>query len=181
MLPLVPSARDLTSQRAKLRREQESLLTELLEIVDALDRACEHWQTVEDKGAQQSAAPPSQSFPERLRAWSAKLLSPFQRQSLTSELTLESPTDLVSISQSAREGDELIRQTLLEVLERRNVKPIETCGQPFDPDFMHALGQEESTKAENTVVREIVRGYWWGDRVLRPAEVIVAVKAKSES
>lgn len=181
MLPLVPSARALTSQRAKLRREQESLLTELLDIVDALDRACEHWKTVEAKDAQPSAVPSSQSLLERSRAWLAKLLSPFQQQSLTSKSTLESPTELASISQSAREGDELIRQTLLEVLERRDVKPIEACGQPFDPEFMHALGQEESTEPENTVIREIVRGYGWGDRVLRPAEVIVAAKAKSES
>ncbi len=178
---MAPSARDLATQRAKLRREQESLLTELLSVVDALDRACEHWRMVETSQANPSGTTASPSFFLRLRTGSKKILEFFQDRLLGSQSSA-SPGELVAIFRSGREGDELIRQTLLEVLERRNVRPIAACSQPFDPDCMHALGQEDSGDVpENTVLRDVVRGYWWGDRVLRPAEVIVAVKAKTEN
>jgi len=43
---------------------------------------------------------------------------------------------------------------------------------------MHALGQRvEAHCAPNMVVQEVVRGYRWQDRVLREAQVIVAVAA----
>lgn len=177
---MAPSARDLASQRAKLRREQESLLSELLNVVDALDRACEHWRTVEASQAQPSARSISRTVPTPLQGWLEKSLRFLQSRWLGSQ-GAESPAELAAISRSGREGDDLIRQTLLEVLERRNVKPIEVCGRPFDPDCMHALGRENSSSVpENTVLREVIRGYWWGDRVLRPAEVIVAVRATAD-
>jgi molecular chaperone GrpE len=42
---------------------------------------------------------------------------------------------------------------------------------------MYAVGREESASVpENTVIQEVVRGYFWGDQVLREAQVIVAAK-----
>jgi molecular chaperone GrpE len=41
---------------------------------------------------------------------------------------------------------------------------------------MHALGQQSDAVATpNTVLQEVVRGYRWKDRILREAQVIVAV------
>jgi molecular chaperone GrpE len=42
---------------------------------------------------------------------------------------------------------------------------------------MYAVGRESRADvAENTVIQEVVRGYLWGDRVLRKAQVIVATR-----
>jgi molecular chaperone GrpE len=64
---------------------------------------------------------------------------------------------------------------MLAVLSQHQVVPLLAKGQPFDPSQMHALGQQADTAVPvNTVVREVVRGYLWQERVLREAQVIVA-------
>lgn len=76
---------------------------------------------------------------------------------------------------SAHEGVDMIRRSLLDLLSERQVAPMETLGQPFDPTRMYALGRQEDAEADaNTVVQEVVRGYLWKERILREAQVIVA-------
>ena len=76
------------------------------------------------------------------------------------------------------EGVEMTRKEILRVLEKFEVKPIDALGMPFDPNFHEAVGQEESeTEADNTVVRELLKGYTMHDRLIRPTMVIVS-KAK---
>jgi molecular chaperone GrpE (heat shock protein) len=78
---------------------------------------------------------------------------------------------------SAREGVEMIRRSLLDVLRRQQVVPLDVLGKTFDPAQMYAMGRQESADAEeNTVVQEVVRGYLWQNRVLRESRVMVAVK-----
>ena len=174
-----PSARDLAAQKARLRREQESLLKELLDVVDALERASEHWRAVEAEQQSSTAlAVPSPSRPQtifdRVRAWVAEQWARLRRWMVMRLVAQGSSASLVAIARSGREGTELIRQTLLDILHRRDVIPMDAIGRPFDPETMHALGREVSDATANTVVREVVRGYWWGDRVLRIAQVMVS-------
>ncbi|RMH00464.1 MAG: nucleotide exchange factor GrpE [Chloroflexi bacterium] len=73
------------------------------------------------------------------------------------------------------EGMQLVLRKLQGVLENMNVTPIEAVGQPFDPLYHEALSQESSDEYESgTVVRELQKGYKLGDRVIRPALVVVA-------
>jgi molecular chaperone GrpE len=82
---------------------------------------------------------------------------------------------MVEVLGSAKEGVEMIRRSLLDVLQQRQVAPLETLGQPFDPERMYALGRQESDEVPaNTIVQEVVRGYLWQDRILREAQVIVS-------
>ena len=84
---------------------------------------------------------------------------------------------MAEVLTSARQGVELIQRSLLETLRQRQVAPLEVVGKPFDPEQMYALGrQEDEAAAENTVLQEVVRGYRWQNRILREAQVIVAVK-----
>ena len=76
----------------------------------------------------------------------------------------------------------MIRQELLEVLNQRQVVPLESVGQTFDPQWMYAVGRQESEEAEeNTVVQEVLPGYLWQNKILREAQVIVAVKSSASS
>jgi molecular chaperone GrpE len=74
-----------------------------------------------------------------------------------------------------RKGIELIHKQMLDLLRKRNVKPIEALGAMFDPNFHQAV-IHESSKAhrEGEVIQELQRGYMQGDRLLRPAMVKVA-------
>lgn len=77
-----------------------------------------------------------------------------------------------------RKGVELIHRQMLEMLRKRGVKPIDTLGTDFDPNFHQAVIHEESADhREGEVMEELQRGYVVGDKLLRPAMVKVAKRA----
>jgi molecular chaperone GrpE len=109
-----------------LQFANESLIKELLPVVDNLERALEH-------GRQ-----------------------------------LDAPAPLV-------EGLELVYQGFIKALIRFGVTPILSVGQPFDPAFHNAVIQEETMDAEDsTILKELQKGYFLQNRLLRPAMVVVA-------
>jgi len=69
------------------------------------------------------------------------------------------------------DGIWLIYRKLQAVLEASGVKPIETKGQEFDPRFHEAVMTGEGE--ENKIISEVQKGYMLGDRVIRPAAVVV--------
>jgi molecular chaperone GrpE len=78
--------------------------------------------------------------------------------------------------QAFRTGVELIHRNFLAALERLGVRPFVAVGEPFDPARHEAVGRVERHDVEDqTVVSEALRGYLLQDRVLRPAQVVVAV------
>jgi molecular chaperone GrpE len=76
------------------------------------------------------------------------------------------------------EGVQLVLRQFMTAFERLDVTPIEAGGQPFDPNLHEAISQQESDAPPGTVVQVLQRGYKSGDRLLRPALVVVA-KAKA--
>jgi molecular chaperone GrpE len=75
------------------------------------------------------------------------------------------------------EGVQLVLRQFVTAFERLDVTPINADGQPFDPNLHEAISQQESDAAPGTVVQVLQRGYKSGERLLRPALVVVA-KAK---
>ncbi len=76
---------------------------------------------------------------------------------------------------SLLEGVELTRKGLLSGLEKFGVVPVESVGQPFDPNVQEALTMEASAEVPvNHVLREFVKGYRFKDRLLRAAKVVVS-------
>ena len=72
-------------------------------------------------------------------------------------------------------GVELTRKGLHTMLERFEVTPLESVGQPFNPDHMDALTMEASDEIPaNHVVTEFAKGYNFKDKVLRHAQVVVS-------
>ena len=72
------------------------------------------------------------------------------------------------------EGVQLVLRQFTTAFERLDVVPIEAANQPFDPNLHEAISQQESDVAPGTVVQVLQRGYRSGDRLLRPALVVVA-------
>ena len=72
------------------------------------------------------------------------------------------------------EGVRLVHRSLLGLVERHGLREIETAGS-FDPHIHEALLTQPGEGAEEgTVLQVLQKGYRLGDRVLRPARVIVA-------
>ena len=74
------------------------------------------------------------------------------------------------------EGVTLIHRQLLEELRREGLRAVEALGRPFDPAVHEAVATDSSSRLPaNTIVEEMQRGYFFEDRLLRPALVRVAV------
>ena len=74
-------------------------------------------------------------------------------------------------------GVELIYQRLYETLKKMGLEPIETAGQPFDPNVHAAVERVPTEEAEDqTILGEYQRGYNFKGKLLRPAMVRVAVR-----
>jgi len=77
--------------------------------------------------------------------------------------------------QALHEGVQLTLKSLVNILEKFEVKPIESTGKPFDPQQQDAMTMEESdTIPANHVLREFQKGYYYKDRLLRAAKVVVS-------
>ena len=80
------------------------------------------------------------------------------------------------------EGVELLYKQLLDTLGRVGVVPIEAEGKPFDPHLHEALSRKEDPDyEEDTVIQELRGGYLFKDRLLRPAQVIVAFNPEAKN
>jgi len=74
-------------------------------------------------------------------------------------------------------GLEMVQKQLLAAFAKHKVVPIDAQDQPFNPDEHEAVMQRPSADhPEGTVLQVLAQGYKLGDRVLRPAKVIVSVE-----
>lgn len=72
------------------------------------------------------------------------------------------------------EGVRLIYDNLMKVLSDHQVEIIDALDRPFDPRFHEAVMQQPAgDKEPGTVLTVLQKGFKLGDRVLRPAKVIV--------
>ena len=75
-----------------------------------------------------------------------------------------------------REGVELVLRQFKEVLGRHGLTEVDPVDQPFDPTHHEAISRNETPGiGEPTVVQVLQKGYVLGERLIRPALVIVAV------
>jgi molecular chaperone GrpE len=85
-------------------------------------------------------------------------------------------------SEKVREGVSLVHRALGTLLQKEGVTAVDPEGQPFDPHVHEALTmQSVAGFAEGTVIQVIQRGYLLGDRVIRPARVVVAAAPPPDS
>ena len=78
------------------------------------------------------------------------------------------------------EGVEMVRKEFLTILERFGVTSVQAEGEMFDPEKHEAISQAESHLESNRVISAVQDGYFFHDRLLRPARVIVS-KGKAEA
>ena len=71
------------------------------------------------------------------------------------------------------EGVRLVHRALAELLGRHGVREIDADGK-FDPHVHEALLSQPSEAEEGSVIDVVQKGYTLGDRVVRPARVVVA-------
>jgi molecular chaperone GrpE len=77
---------------------------------------------------------------------------------------------------AVRDGFQLVYDELLRVLQKAGVVPVEAAaGSPFDPHQHEAVTHVPSAEQPaDTVLLQSRRGYRLGERLLRPAQVVVS-------
>jgi molecular chaperone GrpE len=72
------------------------------------------------------------------------------------------------------DGVQLVLRQFTTAFERLDITAVDAMGKPFDPNMHEAISQAESDQPAGTVVQVLQRGYRAGERLLRPALVVVA-------
>ena len=71
------------------------------------------------------------------------------------------------------EGVRLVHRSLADALAREGLVEIETEGR-FDPHTQEALLSQPSEADEGAIIQVLQKGYRLGDRILRPARVVIS-------
>jgi molecular chaperone GrpE len=71
------------------------------------------------------------------------------------------------------EGVRLVQRELQEALAKEGLVEVETNGR-FDPHVHEALLSQPSEQDEGAILEVLQKGYRLGDRVLRPARVVIS-------
>ncbi len=87
---------------------------------------------------------------------------------------LQTP-DFSPEQQKWADGINYIMKQFGDVLKSYNVQEIKTMGEKFDPRWHEAISEEEAEGQEvGIVLKELEGGYKRGDKVIKPARVIIS-------
>ena len=76
--------------------------------------------------------------------------------------------------QSLNEGIQIVMRQFFETLNKLSIERVPSVGKPFDPAVHEAVQQVESPDLPvGAVAQELLAGYRVGDRLIRPAMVVV--------
>ncbi|MBN1411140.1 MAG: nucleotide exchange factor GrpE [Spirochaetales bacterium] len=80
-------------------------------------------------------------------------------------------------------GVVMIEKQLVSLLEKNwGLKRFDSTGEVFDPEKHQAIAVEESTEHDTaTVLEDYQKGYYYNDRILRPAKVKIAQPTSNAS
>lgn len=83
-------------------------------------------------------------------------------------------TDVSPASRELHRGVEMTLQQLLQLLRQHGIEGEECSGHPFDPRRHEAIStRHDPTRPDHTILEVFQRGYWRGEKVFRPAKVMV--------
>jgi molecular chaperone GrpE len=158
----VPTQEELEQRLEAVERERDEHLDHLKRLAAEFDNY------------RKRAARDQQSFAARASEALVKELLPILDD-------LERALDAAERHEEAKleEGIRLVHGSLAQALRRQGLEEIETNGR-FDPHVHEALLTQPSEAEEGSVLDVLQKGYKLGDRVLRPARVVVAAARESD-
>lgn len=77
-------------------------------------------------------------------------------------------------------GIQAIEKELGDALEKNGIKKFDSLDQKFNPELHQAVSKINSDKPDGIIVEELQKGFMIGDRLLRPAMVIVSMGSEKK-
>jgi molecular chaperone GrpE len=147
---------ELEERLALLERERD-------ELIDDLKRVAADFDNYRKRVARDQAALVERAH-ERVVKELLPVLDDLERALVAAEEHEEAKLE---------EGVRLVHRELRDALAKEGLVEIETEGE-FDPHVHEALLTQPSGEADGAILQVIQKGYRLGDRVLRPARVVVS-------
>jgi molecular chaperone GrpE len=148
----------------------EALQAERDELFDRLQRLAAEFDNFRKRSARENAALAERAN-ERLVKELIPILDDLGR-------ALEAATEHEEAK--LEEGVRLVHRAMSDLLKKEGLAEIETEGK-FDPHVHEALLSQPSDVEEGLVIEVVQKGYKLGDKVLRPARVVVAAPPIDEA
>jgi molecular chaperone GrpE len=144
---------------------EETLKAEVARLKDQLLRTLADFDNFRKRSRREISDAERMAREDVLR----ELLPVFDNLERASQHAVEA-TDI----QSLKEGIQMVMRQFLDTLTKLNVERVQSVGQPFDPAVHEAVQQVESSELPpGAVAQELLAGYRVGDRLIRPAMVVV--------
>ena len=135
-------------------------------LEDALARAKADYQNLRRRSTIEQSNALQYANAELMRSLLV-VIDDFER-SLTAASEDAEPTAVV-------EGLQLVHDNFVRALTSHGLEVFDAMHETFDPSVHEAMMQQPTTEFDpGTVIGQIAKGYRLGDRVIRPAKVIVA-------
>lgn len=71
-------------------------------------------------------------------------------------------------------GLQAVEKDIYDIFEKNGIQRFDSLAQKFDPEKHQAVSKVDSEHEEGTIVEELAKGFLIGERLLRPAMVIVS-------
>jgi molecular chaperone GrpE len=165
----VPETRPEETEGGDVEVDVAALQAERDQLFDRLQRLAAEFDNFRKRSAREQAAL-SERANERLVKELLPVLDDLGR-------ALEAAADHEEAK--LEEGVRLVHRALSDVLTKEGLAEIDTDGK-FDPHVHEALLSQPSDQEEGSVIEVVQKGYKLGDRVLRPARVVVAAPPTRE-
>jgi molecular chaperone GrpE len=148
---------------------ERDLAAELEKLDDRYKRALADLDNYRKRSAREVERRVAESTESLLREW-LDALDSVERALLMAET--DSPLAL---------GLQAVLDQMEAILERQGVTRVGAAGEPFDPERHEAIAVVAAEGVPDRTVVEVARsGYALGDRILRPAQVVVAQTERRE-
>jgi molecular chaperone GrpE len=158
-------------------RDEAALKAENASLQDRLLRALADAENTRRRAAQSAEAARQRTIADVILEM-LPILDNLQRAIATASDRVSEPIASVSVTEGVRATVAM----LVTALQRFGVRKIETVGAAFDPSLHDAiLEQDPSSQPPGTIIGVIEDGYTIGDRLLRPARVIVAGRSSNRA
>jgi molecular chaperone GrpE len=161
--PQVTPAEEQASEQLESGDEVAALQAERDELFDRLQRLAAEFDNFRKRSVREAATTIERAN-ERLVKELLPILDDLARALEAAEVHEEAKLE---------EGVRLVHRSLADLLAKEGLAEIETDGR-FDPHVHEALLSQPSEAEEGSVIQVLQRGWRIGDRVLRPARVVVS-------
>ena len=165
-----PADAEASASAAPEQLELEALRTENEELIDALQRLKAEFDNYRKRAARDQEQLVARAH-ERLVKELLPVVDDLERALQAAEGHEEAKLE---------EGVRLVHRALSDALVREGLEEVPVDGK-FDPHVHESLLSQPSEAEEGSVIEVLQKGYRLGDRVLRPARVVVAAPKEEDA